>query len=80
LHVLCERIGIQFYDQMLNWDAGARPEDGVWAPYWYKNVHKSVGFEKQQSSSRPFPVHCTELLDEALPLYRELYSHAIKAQ
>lgn len=26
------------------WKAGPRPEDGVWAPYWYSAVHKSTEF------------------------------------
>jgi Sulfotransferase domain len=80
MHDFCDRLEISFKDTMLQWNPGARPEDGVWARYWYYNVHKSVGFEKQPTSSRPFPVRCKELLDEALPLYEQLYSHAIKAR
>jgi hypothetical protein len=26
------------------WKAGPRPEDGVWAPWWYSTVHKSTEF------------------------------------
>ena len=26
------------------WEKGARKEDGIWAKYWYKNVHNSTGF------------------------------------
>ncbi len=77
---LCDRIEMPFNNSMLTWEAGGRPEDGVWAQHWYKNVHKSTGFAKQQSSSRPFPERCRELLAEALPLYEQLYCHAIKAQ
>jgi len=79
LFKLCEHIEISFNENMLKWTAGPRPEDGVWAKYWYKNIHKSVGFEKQQTSTRPFPERCQALLDEAQPLYEELYAHAIKA-
>ncbi|MEM7348199.1 MAG: sulfotransferase family protein, partial [Chloroflexota bacterium] len=35
LSQLCDQIGIPFDEAMLSWEAGARPEDGVWAPYWY---------------------------------------------
>ena len=29
---------------MLQWEKGARIEDGIWAKYWYKNIHNSSGF------------------------------------
>jgi Sulfotransferase domain len=77
---LCDRLEIPFSDTMLYWEAGGRREDGVWARHWYKNVHKSTGFVKQPTSSRPFPRHCRTLLAEAMPLYEQLYSHAIKAR
>ena len=41
LRILCERLEIPFYPEMLKWAPGARPEDGVWAPHWYANVHRS---------------------------------------
>src|SRR3569833_149779 len=51
LAALCDALQIPFYKAMLHWEVGPRPEDGVWAPYWYSNVHKTTGFEKQASSS-----------------------------
>ena len=30
---------------MLSWDRGGIKEDGIWAKYWYENVHKSQGFK-----------------------------------
>jgi len=44
LTALCKAIGIPFDDAMLRWEAGPKPEDGVWAPHWYGNVVKSTGF------------------------------------
>ena len=41
---LCEFIDIPFNENMLHWEAGARPEDGSWSKYWYSNIHKSTGF------------------------------------
>lgn len=80
IRALCDRIEIPFSERMIAWKAGPRTEDGVWARYWYKNVHASTGFQKQKSSLRPFPEQCRELLELAQPLYKELYIHAIKAQ
>ena len=72
----CEAIGIPFDPNMLKWPAGARPEDGVWAPYWYAAVHASTGFTQQTSNSRPLPAHCEDLYRAALPLYQRLKEYA----
>ena len=44
LEALCAAIDIAWDRSMLSWKAGARPEDGAWAPYWYKSVQSSTGF------------------------------------
>ena len=44
LENLCDFLKIKFYNSMLNWDRGGIKEDGVWAKYWYENVHNSQGF------------------------------------
>ena len=79
LTTLCERIGIPFAEQMLSWPPGPRPEDGVWAKYWYSNVHKSTGFAPYTAKTDPLPAHLQPLLDECLPYYEQLYQQAIKA-
>lgn len=78
LTMLCESLGIQFDKKMLYWKAGARNEDGIWSKYWYKNVHKSTGFEKQETSSRELPENLIKLYDECLPYYEKLFLHSIK--
>ncbi|MEQ8904596.1 sulfotransferase family protein [Ekhidna sp.] len=72
LSSLCGQLGISFEKQMLSWKNGAIPEDGVWAKYWYKNVHNSTGFAKQKTSERPLPTHCEGLYEESLPFYEKL--------
>lgn len=79
LEELCQRIGIDFDPSVLNWEAGARIEDGVWAPHWYSNVHKTTGFGIQKTSSRSMPEKYENLYHEALPYYNELFEHSIKA-
>jgi hypothetical protein len=69
---LCERVGIPFYEAMLRWPAGPKPYDGVWAPYWYANVHKSTGFEKQPTSSRALPPELEDLHRQANFFYEKL--------
>lgn len=76
---LCDAIQIPFEESMLSWKAGPLKEDGIWAKYWYANVHQSTGFERRESSDRTLPAQCRTLYEEALPFYRELNQYALKA-
>lgn len=76
---LCAAINIPFYKEMLHWQGGPKPEDGVWAKYWYDNVHKSTGFEKQVTSSRELPAYLEPLYIESKKYYDQLFQHSIKA-
>ena len=75
---LCERISIPFQKELLQWEAGARPEDGSWAKYWYASVHHSTGFAKYRPKTDPFPAHLEALLAECLPYYEQLSALAIR--
>ena len=77
LKLLCQKLEIPFTEKMLSWQKGAIAEDGVWASYWYKNVHGSSGFAKQKTSERSLPTHCEALYQEALPHYQTLIKQAI---
>lgn len=79
LEQLCTALGIPFDPAMLAWPAGPRPEDGVWAPHWYHNVHQSKGFQPYRPRTEPFPESLRPLLDECLPYYLELTRDAIRA-
>ena len=78
LRQLCNRLAIQFDDAMLSWQAGPRPEDGVWAKYWYGSLHQSTGFTKYQPKNTPFPDHLKPLLDACLPYYNQLMKLSLK--
>jgi hypothetical protein len=65
LTAMCTRMNIPMDKDMLQWTPGPRPEDGVWAQYWYKNVWQSSGFKKQETSSRLLPDHLLPLYNEA---------------
>ena len=78
LKQLCERIGIPYQDSMLKWPAGPKSYDGVWAPYWYSNVHRSTGFEPQKTSSRLLPDHLTDLYQRAKIFYEKLLPFSLK--
>lgn len=76
---LCTVIGIDFDAAMLHWKAGARKEDGIWAKYWYDNVHNSTGFERQKTSERILPDSLIPLYEESKPYYEYLKQFSIKA-
>ncbi|GIL57356.1 hypothetical protein Vafri_12609 [Volvox africanus] len=64
---------------MLSWPAGPKPYDGLWADWWYKNTHKSTGFDAEVRDARkPLPVHLKPLLAETYPLYDMLSRQAIR--
>ena len=79
LQILCDRLDIAFQHDMLSWEPGPRPEDGIWAKYWYNNVHQSTGFAKQKTSDRPLPKHLEPLYEESIEYYWHLYNLAVKA-
>jgi hypothetical protein len=74
LKQLCDHIGISFDKKMLDWKVGARIEDGIWAQYWYTNIHKSMGFLRYKAKTDPFPERLIPLLNECLIHYKKLKS------
>ena len=72
LKQLCQRLDIQFYREMLHWSSGPKPYDGVWAPHWYANVHRSTALEPQGTSNRPLPTHLRWLNEQAQFYYQAL--------
>ena len=79
LQQLCARLGMEFDEGMLQWPAGARPEEGVWAPHWYHVVQTTTGFGPYREKTDPFPAFLEPLLAECTPYYDYLYRHAIRA-
>ena len=77
LTALCRHLNMPFDEHMLSWNPGPRPEDGVWAKYWYHRVHKSTGFEPYNKKEEMFPPELEALLDECRPLYYKLLDYAI---
>lgn len=79
IKALCKTLNLNFEPSMIRWKPGKLAEDGVWAKYWYKNVHKSTGFEKNSSLKKEIPTDYQELLDASIPIYNELSKFSIKA-
>lgn len=77
LSALCEAIGLPFDEAMLNWNAGPRSYDGVWAPHWYASVHGSTGFAGAEGPLPEVSENFSRLVTDALPYYHALYEHRL---
>ena len=78
LRILCDEIKIPFDKKMLKWEKGPKKEDGVWAKYWYKNVHKSSCFKKYKEQEIVLDPINVNVLKEAEKYYKILALKAIK--
>ena len=75
---LCEALNISFEPAMLEWKAGALKADGVWAKYWYSNVHQSTGFKQSQTEIPLLGESLKEIENQVLPFYEALRQKAIQ--
>ena len=79
LQKLCDRCSIPFEQRMAHWPKGPKPYDGVWAKYWYANVHESTGFERQHGPGQTLPQPLYALYLEARSFYEKLLPFSLKA-
>jgi len=78
LQKICDALDIPFTKDMLSWQKGGIQEDGIWAQYWYGNVHNSTGFTVQKTSNQEMPDSLQTVLDQALIHYTILKNHILK--
>ncbi|HMQ47634.1 MAG TPA: hypothetical protein PKA00_05765 [Saprospiraceae bacterium] len=78
LQQLCQALDISFEEAMLSWSPGSRPEDGVWAKYWYASVHQSTGFQPYIPQEYALSPELEKLAEACLPYYQQLYQASIK--
>lgn len=74
---MCAFAHIEFRESMLRWEAGPKPYDGIWAKYWYKNVHQSTGFNKRESKARKLSREYSKLEKECMVYYNKLNALSI---
>ena len=78
LSKLCTALGIAYTDAMLNWPAGRRDTDGVWAPAWYQAVEQSTCFAPPaERAERQLPDNLQRIADEARPHYEVLKAYRL---
>jgi len=76
LTAVCGTLGLPWEPAMLSWPVGPKPYEGIWAPHWYHNLHRSSGFAPYRSKTEPFPAALEPLLAQCRPCYEELIRHA----
>ncbi len=78
LRQLCRALEIPYFAEMLSWEPGPRPEDGIWAAHWYANVHRSTGFLPYSPKEIQLPEALLPLSAEAKPYYESLSQQSIR--
>lgn len=73
----CELLGLPFDEAMLSWEAGPKPEDGVWGQYWYERTHASTGFDRPRQRDPDLTDEQAAVAGAARPLYEQLAAHAL---
>jgi hypothetical protein len=78
LTLLCEALGVEFDEAMLNWAPGPRDTDGAWGPFWYAKVYETTNFEVYSPSATDLPSRFEPLARECEELYAELAEHRLR--
>lgn len=78
LNILCEKINIPFDKNMLQWRKGPKKEDGIWAKYWYENVHQSSCFNTYQIRDIKLDLKNKKLAENCYKYYNILKENSIK--
>ena len=73
---LCSKLNISWDPKMLQWDAGLKPYDGIWASHWYPSVNSSTGFKKniQQNEFSDTVLNFAAMAEDS---YHELLTYKI---
>jgi hypothetical protein len=72
LRCLCGELGVEYQASMVRWEPGRHESYGVWAPFWYKTLESTTGFQKWEPKRGPFPDSLRPLLEESLSIYDEM--------
>lgn len=72
LRLLCGALGVEFREEMLRWEKGSRPTDGVWGKHWYGSVIDSSRFGSYKPKTEPMPSSVHGLYKSCLGIYQRL--------
>jgi hypothetical protein len=77
LEILCDKLEISYSNKMLKWSKGPKKADGIWAKYWYKNVHRSSGFNNYEIKNIKLNPKNEKLAKDCEKYYNFLFSKSI---
>jgi hypothetical protein len=78
LRALCRRLAIPYEADMLQWPAGPRDSDGVWAPHWYGKVWASTGFGPPAGDPPRLDGRALEVADACRGAYERLFEQRLR--
>ena len=78
LKKLCKKIKIPFDKNMLKWKLGPKKEDGIWAKYWYQNVHNTTSFNKYKKRDIKLDSKNDKLAENCYKYYNKLRDISLK--
>ncbi|MGB0848043.1 MAG: hypothetical protein ACPGSM_15060 [Thiolinea sp.] len=77
LEAMCRYVGISFDPAMLNWPAGRRDSDGVWAEHWYDSVWQSTGFGEWRAREGDLTDDLLAVYKAGEAIYRKLWNERL---
>jgi hypothetical protein len=77
LRAVCALFDLEFEESMLEWPAGSRETDGIWAPHWYSQVENTTGFGPYRAKQEEVPEEYRGLLAQSNELYQYLSANRL---
>jgi len=77
LTILCDKLEISYSNKMLKWPKGPKKADGIWAKYWYENVHNSSGFKDYEIKKINLSPKNQKLAKDCEKYYNFLFTKSI---
>ena len=77
LEAMCDHVGIDFDPAMMNWPAGRRESDGIWAEHWYDSVWKSTRFVSWRAREGELDAELAAVCAAANNIYQQLWQQRL---
>lgn len=77
LKALCAALEIPWDAGMLEWEAGPRDSDGIWATHWYGRVLETTGFGTTEATTPQLDPVAQHVADACRPFYERLSGYKI---
>ncbi|WP_417611711.1 sulfotransferase [Parasphingorhabdus sp.] len=77
LRALCAALEIPWDAGMLEWEAGPRNSDGIWATHWYGRVLETTGFGGGERAAPQLDTAAQRVANACRPFYESLSGYKI---